>query len=88
MGSQLPPVPPNLAVEVYSPGNRPGQMLNKVAEYHRAGIPLVWVVYPKSRQVAIFRSADEPPEVLNEDAVIENVPELPGFRCPVADFFL
>ena len=31
---------------------------------------------------------DEPPEVLKEDAVIENLPELPGFRCAVADFFL
>ena len=28
------------------------------------------------------------PTVLEEDAVIENLPELPGFRCPVADFFV
>ena len=26
--------------------------------------------------------------VLHEDDVIENLPELPGFRCPVADFFV
>jgi hypothetical protein len=25
--------------------------------------------------------------VLREDDVIENLPELPGFRCPVSDFF-
>ncbi len=48
----------------------------------------MWIVYPKSRTVAIHRSLDEPPDVLKEDAVIENLPELPGFRCPVADFFL
>jgi hypothetical protein len=25
--------------------------------------------------------------VLREDDVIENLPELPGFHCPVSDFF-
>jgi hypothetical protein len=49
---------------------------------------MVWVVYPKSHQVVIYRSADEPPDVLKQDAVIENLPERPEFRCPVADFFL
>jgi Uma2 family endonuclease len=88
VGSALPPVSPDLVVEVYSPGNRRGKALEKVIEYLDAGIPLVWVVYPKVRQVAIYRSADEPPDVLKQDAVIENLPELPGFRCPVADFFL
>ena len=88
VGSTLPPVAPDLVVEVYSPGNRRGKAMEKVIEYLDAGFPLVWVVYPKSRQVVIYRSADEPPDVLKQDAVIENLPELPGFRCPVADFFL
>jgi hypothetical protein len=59
-----------------------------VAEYLTAGVSLVWVVYPKKKAVAIYRSADEPPTVLEHDAVIENLPELPGFRCLIADFFL
>ena len=88
VGSTLPPVHPDLVVEVYSPGNRSGKILEKVAEYLDAGIPLVWIVYPKSRKVMMYRSVDEPPDVLKQDAVIENLPELPGFRCPVADFFL
>ncbi len=88
VGSKLPPVAPDLVVEVYSPGNRTGKALEKVIEYLDAGFPLVWIVYPKSRQVVIYRSADEAPDVLRQDAVIENLPELPGFRCPVADFFL
>jgi Uma2 family endonuclease len=88
VGSTLPPVSPDLVVEVYSPGNRRGRALEKVIEYLDAGFPLVWVVYLKSRQVVIYRSADEAPYVLKQDAIIENLPELPGFRCPVADFFL
>ena len=88
VGWALPPVQPDLVVEVYSPGNRRGKAMEKVIEYLDAGFPLVWVVYTKSRQVVIYRSADEAPDVLKQDAVIENLPELPGFRCPVADFFL
>jgi Uma2 family endonuclease len=84
----LPPVPPDLAVEVVSPGNRPGEIATKIAEYQAVGTLLVWVVYPKSRTVVIHRLDDEPPVVLREDAVIENLPELPGFRCPVSDFFV
>jgi hypothetical protein len=37
--------------------------------------------------VAIYRSDDQPPLVLGEGDVIENLAELPGFRCAVADFF-
>jgi Uma2 family endonuclease len=88
VGWKLPPVPPDLAVEVVSPGDRLGEILTKVAEYLASGVSLVWVIYPETKAVAIYRSADEPPEVLKDDAVIENLPELPGFRCPVADFFL
>jgi Uma2 family endonuclease len=88
LGNTLPPVPPDLAVEVYSPSNRRGAMSQKVTEYLVAGTLMVWVVYPANRSVAIYRSDDEPPLVLREGDVIENLPELPGFRCAVADFFV
>jgi Uma2 family endonuclease len=88
VGNTLPLVPPDLAVEVYSPSNRRGEMHKKVSEYLAVGILLAWVVYPASRGVAIHRSDDQPPLVLYEGDVIENLPELPEFRCPVADFFV
>ena len=88
VGKGLPPVPPDLAVKVVSPGNRAGKISTKIAEYRAAGTLLIWVVYPVSRSVVIHRSDDEPPLVLREDAVVENLPELPGFRCLVSDFFV
>ncbi len=87
VGESLPPVAPTLVVEVYSPGNRRGQVLQKVDEYLQAGIPLVWVVYPKNRTVAIYRALDEPPAVLQASQCIEGLPELPGFTRLVADLF-
>lgn len=88
VGEKLPPVPPNVVVEVYSPGNRRSEILEKLAEYVAAGVPLIWIIHPKSRSVSIYRCDDDAPLVLKEGDVIENLPELPGFRCPVADLFL
>ena len=87
VGRGIPPVPPDLAVEVYSPGNRQWEVQAKVSEYLDVGVSLIWVVYPRSRSVAMYRPAGEPPVVLKDDQVIEGLPELPGFRCPVADLF-
>jgi Uma2 family endonuclease len=81
-------VPPDLAVEVVSPSNRPGELLRKIGEYLAAGVSLVWVVYPKRRCVAVYRPNEEEPTVLREGEFLENFPELPGFRCADSDFFI
>ena len=88
IGTGLPPVPPDLAVEVVSPSNRPGEIQRKVAEYLEAGVLLVWVVDPSDGRVALYRQGEVLPTILSENDVLENLPELPGFRCPVADFFV
>lgn len=87
VGQGPPPVPPDLVVEVYSPSNRPGEMLEKVSEYLRAGVPMVWTVHPERRSLTIYRGDDPTPLVLTETDVAENLPELPGFQCRVAEFF-
>jgi Uma2 family endonuclease len=88
VGRTLPPVPPDLVVEVASPGNRPGELLRKVGEYQSAGVPLVWVVYPQRRSVAVYRPREDEPAIFREGDILENFPELPGFRCPVSDLFV
>jgi Uma2 family endonuclease len=80
-------VPPDVAVEVYSPSNRPGEMQEKVGDYLRAGVLVVWVLHPKRRTLTIYRHDDPTPAVLTEEATVEGIPELPGFRCDVAEFF-
>jgi Uma2 family endonuclease len=86
VGKGRPPVVPDLVVEVYSPSDRPGKLQEKLAEYLEAGVPMVWVAYPKHRRLAIYRG-DDPPIVLSESDFVENLPELPGFRCQIAEFF-
>jgi len=44
-------VQPDLVIEIVSPDDRPSDLLAKVGEYLRAGIPHIWVVDPYQRSV-------------------------------------
>jgi Uma2 family endonuclease len=50
------PIAPDLAVEVLSPGDRPGDLDERIADYLGAGTRLVWVVDPRNAQVAVHRA--------------------------------
>ncbi len=87
VGQGRPSVPPDLVVEVVSPNDRPGKVLEKVGEYLSAGVPMVWVLHAKQRNLTIYRGDDPTPMVLTEADIVDNLAELPGFRCPVAECF-
>src|SRR6266508_6524195 len=77
---------PDLVVEVVSPTDRMSDVLDKVADYLRAGVPLVWVVEPKRRVVTVYRP-DRSPRELGEDQELDGEEIVPGFRLAVADIF-
>ncbi|MEX2174133.1 MAG: Uma2 family endonuclease [Pirellulaceae bacterium] len=79
-------VAPELIFEVFSPSDRWVEVLEKVAEYLRAGVVVVCVVVPSTRSVQLHR-ADGTPATLAESDFLELPDILPGFRCLVADFF-
>jgi Uma2 family endonuclease len=79
-------VAPELIFEVFSPTDRWIEVLEKVAEYLRAGVVVVCVVVPSTRSVQVHR-ADGTPITLAESESFELPDILPGFRCQVADFF-
>jgi Uma2 family endonuclease len=78
--------PPRLAVEVWSPSDRPVLLLNKVADYLRTGVEMVWLIDPQARTVTVYRP-DKMPRIYQEHEVLTGEDVLPGFRCRVADFF-
>ena len=80
------PVVPDLAVEVVSPSDTQPEVDEKVALYMDAGVPLLWVAYPKRRVVRVHRPDREPVE-FGEGDVLDGEDVLPGFRLPVADSF-
>ena len=78
--------PPILAVEILSPSNLHGEMVDKIRAYLKAGVPLVWVVDPSFRTVIVYRPDGEP-ELFNVHQELSGGPHLPGFRTAVAGIF-
>jgi Uma2 family endonuclease len=75
---------PDLAVEVLSPSDRRGDVLEKVGEYLDAGTRLVWVIDPEKRTAAVHRSLTEV-RVISETDSLDGEDVVPGFACPLRD---
>jgi Uma2 family endonuclease len=80
------PIPADLAVEVVSPNDLATDVAEKVQEYLANGFGLVWVVYPDSRTVVVYRP-DGSANLLRAGDEITAGAALPGFRCKVGEFF-
>jgi Uma2 family endonuclease len=78
--------PPTLAVEVLSPNDRWGKVTRRITQFLARGIAVIWLVDPEGRSVTVYRS-NQLPQVFEGDDELLGDPELPGFRCRVADFF-
>lgn len=78
---------PDLAVEVISPSERADDIHEKVQTYLKYGTTLVWVVYPKTRQIAVYRDHIENLSVLDINGTLDGGDVLPGFTLPVRDIF-
>lgn len=77
-------VPPDLAVEILSPGDSVPRMDAKIAEYAASGVRLTWVIDVRRRHALACRSlADRTP--IAGSGVLDGEDVLPGFRCPLAD---
>jgi Uma2 family endonuclease len=79
-------VRPDLAVEVISPNDEPGDMRRKQRLYEQAGVPLVWWVDPKTRSVTV-RQAGAEPVTLTQGDELDGGNILPGFRVSVSEIF-
>lgn len=80
------PVVPNLAIEFVSPTNKTEEDHLKIQEYLRAGVELVWLVLPGTRQVMIFESPTGC-RVLTESDELDGGTVLPGYRLPLSTLF-
>jgi Uma2 family endonuclease len=80
------PGPPDLAVEVISPGDTYGEVEEKVLEWLEAGARMVVVVNPRRRVVTVYRSLTEI-TMLTEADTLDGGDVVPGWRMPVRDVF-
>ena len=75
-----PALAPDLVVEVLSPGDRPGEVLAKVADWLSAGTRLVWVIDPERRLARVYRHDGTEASVTGA-AALDGEDVLPGFAC-------
>jgi Uma2 family endonuclease len=77
-------IPPDLAVEVISPNDKAEVLEEKLDDYRRVHVPLVWVIYPDLRKVKVYRN-EGPTTDLREDDELSGEDAIPGFRCRVGE---
>jgi Uma2 family endonuclease len=79
-------VAPELVAEVKSHDDSWDDMEEKVREYHKIGVELVWVADPKALIVRVYPRGGEP-YVLSKKDTITGGKVLPKFKCRVERFF-
>jgi Uma2 family endonuclease len=80
------PGAPDLAVEVLSPGDRTGEVDEKVDAWLAAGCAAVWIVNPKLKTVTIYLSRADV-QVKAAGDLLQGDPVVPGFSCSVDELF-
>jgi Uma2 family endonuclease len=80
------PGAPDLAVEVVSPGDTLYEVDEKIEDYLKAGVRMVWIVNPKKRTVTVYRPEAEA-LTLTEDDVLDGEDVVSGFQYSIARLF-
>jgi Uma2 family endonuclease len=75
---------PDLVVEVVSPGDRPGEILAKVADWLSAGTRLIWVIDPGRRLARIYRH-DGTERIVTAEETLDGEDAVPGFSCALVE---
>ena len=77
--------PPDLAVEVLSPGDRRGNVEHKLALWLEFGTRSVWLVNPRKQTVEVISSTGERRMFHESDELVDDT--VPGFRIAVSEIF-
>jgi Uma2 family endonuclease len=80
------PGPPDLAVEVLSPNDRPGKVNKKISRWLSFGTRQVWIVDPKHSTITVYRSLADT-AVFSGSDFLEAQDLLPGFRISLDKIF-
>jgi Uma2 family endonuclease len=77
---------PDLAVEVVSENNTANEIQERIQDYFRCGVRLVWVVYPVQSQVFVYESPTRI-TVAERTDTLDGGAVLPGFHLPLEALF-
>lgn len=79
--------PPDLAIEVLSPDDRPSDVRAKVDQYLARGVALVVVVDPDQKTVTTWRPSTPPVPLRAEEDRLDLGDVIQGFSCSLREIF-
>lgn len=79
-------LPPDLVIEIISPGQTVKNMSARLSWCVRHGVRLGWFIRPRQSQVLVFRPECEV-EILGPGDVLAGEGVLPGFALPLEEMF-
>lgn len=79
------PQPPDFVVEVLSPADQAGRVLERIGFLLDEGVGLVWVVDPEARHIAVHEPGK--PFRIVRAGTLAAAPVLPGFSLDVDALF-
>jgi Uma2 family endonuclease len=87
MRGSYPVIAPDLVIEISSPNDFRPQMQKKAQVYLAAGVRLIWIVWPHSQTVDVWRpsSPAAPIAILTTGDRLDGYDVVPGFGAPVKD---
>lgn len=77
---------PEFIIEVISKNDEVNVVKGKVYEYFKAGVKILWHIFPDFGRVEIYRSPDDI-EVCSGEKICSAEPVVDGFRIPAANIF-
>ena len=81
------PGPPDLAIEIRSPGDRLSEIQAKIDEYLNRGVGVVWVVDGRARTITAYRP-NAPSTTHRGNDTLQADDVLPGLAATVNDVFV
>jgi Uma2 family endonuclease len=84
------PAVPDLAVEIWSPGNTAKGLRDKAEIYLRHGAALVWIIFPATQSVEVWRMQEDGAfkhDVLEVEDNLNGEQVLPGFQLGLSKLF-
>ena len=77
---------PAFVIEVISTNDKPYKIEEKLTEYFKAGVKVVWNIYPETKLIYVYTSR-KIVKICMEDDVCSAAPVLPGFEIMVSAIF-
>jgi Uma2 family endonuclease len=79
------PVPPDLVIEILSPGQTFGQMMAKAKHYLNANVLRVWVLDSKARSITVFYPDAAPQTYMGDELITDSL--IPGLQFTAEQVF-